>query len=173
MLPDHQPTERHHQKGRQRYAPARTPRDDTTASHETARGCARRPKARTWRPNPGLQKNTNYIVKTIAYIWRWKQSAANPSLRIFPVKQGKNRENSRFRPISALLDPAISLKNNRFFLKFPKQQNREFFQRNRELNPQNRELFGGSGNRRMGPPQLRIRGPHPPLFKKMRISAAD
>jgi hypothetical protein len=56
----------------------------------------------------------------------------------FPVKQGKNRENSRFRPILALLGPAITLKNNRFFFKFPKQQNREFFQRNRELNPQNR-----------------------------------
>jgi hypothetical protein len=91
----------------------------------------------------------------------------------FPVKQGKYRENSRFRPILALLGPAITLKNNRFFFKFPKQLNREFFQRNRELNPRNRELSGGSGNRRMGPPQLRIRGPHPPLFKKPRISAAD
>jgi hypothetical protein len=91
----------------------------------------------------------------------------------FPVKQGKNRENLRFRPILALLDPATTLKSNCFFFKFPKQQNSEFFQRNRELNPQNRELSGGSGNRRTGLPLLWIREPHPPLFKKPRISAAD
>ena len=76
----------------------------------------------------------------------------------FPVKQGKNRENSRFMPNLALLGPAITLRNNRFFFKFPKQQNRE--------------LSGGSGSRRTGPPQLQIGDPHPTLFKKPRISAA-
>jgi len=37
----------------------------------------------------------------------------------FPVMQGKYREFTRIRPILALLDTAILLKNGRFFLKFP------------------------------------------------------
>ncbi len=45
--------------------------------------------------------------------------------------------------------------------------------RNREFKLQNRELSGGSGNRRMGPPQLQIGGPQPPLFADFRSRTAE
>jgi hypothetical protein len=58
----------------------------------------------------------------------------------FPVIQGKYREFSRFRGLSATMDRRKDVYSLAFLIEFPTQPNREIFRRNRELIRRNREF---------------------------------
>jgi hypothetical protein len=69
------------------------------------------------------------------------QSAANHSLGVkLPVKHGKYREFSRFRPSWGRLAAEKALSSRGFLAEFPTQRNRELFWRNREFSWRNREF---------------------------------
>jgi len=61
----------------------------------------------------------------------------------FPVIQGKYREFSRFRGLSATMDRRKDVYSLAFLIEFPAQPNREIFRRNRELIRRNREFSFG------------------------------
>ena len=109
------------------------------------------PKYSVFWSNQWVQFTPSSPIKTAAqggvFIWRWRQSSANPSLRQIPCLQGKIQgisafSDSVFSPHSSETpaqcgSPAAkapSLRNQNREFNFPDQgMNREFFKRNREF----------------------------------------